>query len=40
MSKTGSANGSFFGDFIHDQLLGQRPQFLFVLSRWKNMWMK
>jgi len=25
MSKTGSANGSFFGNFIYDQLLQRRP---------------
>ena len=33
MSKTGSANGSFFGTFIYDQLLRRRPHFLFDLSR-------
>lgn len=33
MSKTGSANGSFFGNFIYNQLLGRRPHFLFDLSR-------
>jgi hypothetical protein len=33
MSKTGSANGSFFGNFIYNQLLRQRPHFLFDLSR-------
>ena len=33
MSKTGSANGSFFGNFIYDQLLRRRPHFLFDLSR-------
>jgi hypothetical protein len=27
MSKTGSANGSFFGNFIYDQLLRRRPHF-------------
>jgi len=26
MSKTGSATGSFFGNFIYDQLLRQRSQ--------------
>jgi IS5 family transposase len=33
MSKTGSANGSFFGNFIYNQLLRRRPHFLFDLSR-------
>jgi hypothetical protein len=33
MSKTGSANGSFFGNFIYDQLLRRRPHFLSHLSR-------
>ena len=33
MSKTGSANGSFFGNFIYDQLLRRRPHFLHDLSR-------
>jgi len=33
MSKTGSANGSFFGNFIYDQLLRLRPHFLHDLSR-------
>ena len=33
MSKTGCANGSFFGNFIYDQLLRRRPHFLFDLSR-------
>jgi len=33
MSKTGSANGSFSGNFIYDQLLRRRPHFLFDLSR-------
>jgi IS5 family transposase len=33
MSKTGRANGSFFGNFIYDQLLCRRPHFLFDLSR-------
>jgi len=33
MSKTGSANGSFFGNFIYDQLLRRRPHFLSDLSR-------
>jgi len=33
MSKTGSANGSFFGNFIYDQLLRRRPHFLCDLSR-------
>ena len=33
MSKTGSASGSFFGNFIYDQLLRRRPHFLFDLSR-------
>ena len=31
MSKSGSANGSFFGNY--DQLLRRRPHFLFDLSR-------
>ncbi len=33
MSKTGSANGSFFGNFIYDQLLRRRPHFLHDLFR-------
>ncbi len=33
MSKTGSANGSFFGNFVYDQLLRRRPHFLFDISR-------
>ncbi len=33
MSKTGSANGSFFGNFIYDQLLRRRPHLLFDLSK-------
>lgn len=33
MSKTGSANGSFFGNFIYDQLLRRRPHFLSDLSQ-------
>jgi IS5 family transposase len=33
MSKTGSANGSFFGNFIYDQLLRRRPHFLHDLAR-------
>jgi len=33
MSKTGSANGSFFGNFIYDQLLRRRLHFLHDLSR-------
>ena len=33
MSKTGSANGSFFGNFIYDQLLRRRPHFLYDLCR-------
>ncbi len=33
MSKTGSANASFFGNFIYDQLLRLRPHFLFDISR-------
>ncbi|MBM4289061.1 MAG: transposase [Deltaproteobacteria bacterium] len=33
MSKTGSANGSFLGNFIYDHLLRQRPHFLLNLSR-------
>lgn len=33
MSKTGSANGSFLGNFIYDQLLRRRPHFLHDLSR-------
>jgi IS5 family transposase len=33
MSKTGSANGSFFGNFIYDHLLRRRPHFLHDLSR-------
>ena len=33
MSKTGSANGSFFGNFIYDRLLQQRSHFLHDLSR-------
>ena len=32
MSKTGSANGSFFGNFIYDKLLRRRPHFIFDLS--------
>ena len=27
MSKTGSANGSFFGNFIYEQMLRRRPHF-------------
>jgi IS5 family transposase len=33
MSKTGSANGSFFGNFIYDRLLQRRSHFLHDLSR-------
>ena len=33
MSKTGSANGSFFGNFIYDRLLQRRSHFLHNLSR-------
>ena len=33
MSKNGSANCSFFGNFIYDQLLRRRPHFLHDLSR-------
>jgi hypothetical protein len=33
MSKTGSANGSFLGNFIYDQLPRRRPHFLHELSR-------
>ncbi len=33
MNKTGSANGSIFGNFIYDQLLRRRPLFLSDLSR-------
>jgi transposase len=33
MSKTGSGNGSFFGNFIYDQLPQRRPHFLSDLSR-------
>jgi hypothetical protein len=33
MSKTGSANGSFLGNFIYDQLLSRRPHFLHDLFR-------
>ena len=33
MSKMGSANDSFFGNFIYDQLLRRRPHFLSDLSR-------
>ena len=33
MSKTGSANGSFFGNFFYEQLLRRRPHFLSDLSR-------
>jgi transposase len=33
MSKTGSANGSFFGNFIYDRLLQRRSHFLPDLSR-------
>ena len=33
MSKTGSANGSFLGNFIYDQLLSRRPHFLHNLSK-------
>jgi hypothetical protein len=32
MSKTGIANGSFFGNFVYDQLLRRRPHFLHDLS--------
>jgi hypothetical protein len=32
MIKTGSANGSFFGNFIYDQLLRWRPHFFSDLS--------
>lgn len=33
MSKTGIANGSFFGNFLYDQLVRRRPHFLHGLSR-------
>ena len=33
MNKSGSANGSFWGNFIYDQLLRRRPHFLYELSR-------
>jgi hypothetical protein len=33
MSKTGSANGSFLGNFTYDQLLRRRHHFLFDLSQ-------
>jgi len=33
MSKTGSGNGSFFGNFIYDQLFQRRPHFLSGLYR-------
>ena len=33
MSKTGSANGSCFGNFIYDQLWQRRSHFLHDLSR-------
>jgi hypothetical protein len=33
MSKSGSANGSFFGNFVYDQLLRRRPHFLHDLTR-------
>ena len=33
MSKTGSANGSFFGNFIYDRLLHRRSHFLRDLAR-------
>jgi IS5 family transposase len=33
MSKTGSANGSYLGNFIYDQRLRRRPHFLHDLSR-------
>jgi hypothetical protein len=33
MSKTGSANGSFFGNFTHGQLVRDRPHFLHDLTR-------
>lgn len=33
MSKTGSANGSFFGNFIYDRLLQRRSHFLHDLTR-------
>jgi transposase len=33
MSKTGSANGAFFGNFIYDRLLQRRSHFLHNLSR-------
>jgi hypothetical protein len=33
MSKSGSANGSFFGNFIYEQLLRRRPHFLSDLRR-------
>ena len=28
MTKKGKANGSFFGDFLYEQILSQRPHFL------------
>ncbi len=33
MSKAGSANGSFLGNFIYDQLLRRRPHLLSDLCR-------
>ncbi len=36
MSKTASANGSFLGNCIYDQLLQRRPHFLYELSRAKD----
>ncbi len=34
MTKTGSANGSFFGNLIYERLLSKRDHFLKDLKRW------
>ena len=33
MTKKGKANGSFFGNFLYEQILSQRPHFLQDLAR-------
>jgi IS5 family transposase len=34
MTKKGTANGSFFGNFLYEQILSQRPHFLKDLPQW------
>ena len=33
MTKKGKANGSFFGNFLYEQILSQRPHFLKDLAQ-------